>query len=74
MANVVQTLKMSYKYQKALEQWLNNFNIHSTGALSDIYPEKLAKKAKTNLKKIKKLSMQFDRQHNSALYSEFSGL
>ena len=44
-----------------------------TYALCGIYPKKLAKKAQMNLKKFKKLSMQFDRQ-NSALYSELSQL
>ena len=36
-----------------------------------IYPERLAKKSKINLKKFKKLSTQYDRQQNSALHSEF---
>ena len=36
-------------------------------ALCGIYPEKLAKKAKMNLKKFKKLNMQFDRQQNSTV-------
>ena len=42
-------------------------------ALCGIYPEKLAKKAKTNLKPFK-LRTLFDRQQNSALYNEFSRL
>ena len=36
-----------------------------------LYPVKMAKKAKTNLKKFKKLSTQFNRQQNYALYCEF---
>ena len=38
------------------------------GALCDIYPEKLVKKVKMNLKKLKKKKnwTQFDRQLNSA--------
>ena len=43
-------------------------NIKTTGS------EKLENKAKINLQKFKKLSMQFHRQQNSALNSEFSRL
>ena len=43
-------------------------------ALCGIYLEKLAKKSKMYLKKFKKLSMQYNRQQNSALYIEFSRL
>ena len=51
---------------------IQSFMTNPNDTLCGIYPEKLIKRTKINLKNLKKLSMQFDTQQNSALYNEFS--